>query len=111
MVLEGGSFESVTTQKNDFKSFKGVKVAQRRPPTEVWVSTSGGFDGTTTNKSDYQVFPLPPKFQRQQAEYVKTDVPFENISTQAEDYQKWAVTNIPKRRKDAIPYFTNNDDR
>ena len=110
MVLQGGSFESATTQKTDFPVWPGAKVPQRRPP-QVWISRSGQFDGTTTNRSDYSQFPLPPKFHRKPAEYVKTDIPLMSVSTQVEDYKKWDLTQVPHRYKEPAPYLSMHDDR
>jgi hypothetical protein len=80
-VLQSGSLDSTTTQKTDFKPFDVTKVVKTESarPIQTYHSTKGQFDGTTTNRKDYLAYPLPPKFQRKAAEYVKTDAMLDAI--------------------------------
>eukprot|EP00842_Homolaphlyctis_polyrhiza_P004609 jgi/Hompol1/5149/HPOL_001895-RA len=104
------TLDSVTTQRQDYRPWPGIAPPKRKE-REPWVSTSGTFDGATTTKTDYVGFPLPPHYVRHQQPYVKSDVRFEGMSTQTEDFKKWEVTNIPTRRKPAAPPTINQEDR
>lgn len=110
VILQGGSFESDTTQKLDYQVWPISKVPQRRHP-QVAINSSGAFDGTTTNKRDYLAFPLPSKFKIKPAEYIRSDAETLKESVQAEDYKPWNITVIPTRRTAAAPHFSAHDDR
>jgi hypothetical protein len=110
VILQGGSFETDTTQKLDYQVWPITNVPQRRKP-QVATGTSGAFDGTTTNKRDYLAFPLPPKFKAKTAEYIRSDAKTLKESVQAEDYKPWKITVIPCRRTGAAPYISANDNR
>jgi hypothetical protein len=111
VILQGGSFESDTTQKLDYQQWPITNGPQRRYQQQVAVNSSGTFDGTTTNKRDYLAFPLPPKFKIKPAEYIRSDAKTLKESVQAEDYKAWKITEIPRRRTDGAAYISSNDDR
>nr|KAJ3421946.1 Calcium-binding component of the spindle pole body (SPB) half-bridge [Polyrhizophydium stewartii] len=109
-VPNDASLDSATTQRQDYQAWPGVTPPKRKE-REHWVSTSGQFDGATTTKTDYVEFPLPPHYMRKQQPYVKSDVRFDGVSTQSDDFKKWEVTNIPTRRKPAAPPSISAEDR
>jgi hypothetical protein len=110
VILQGGSFESDTTQKLDYQVWPITKAPHRYNP-QVAITSSGAFDGTTTNKRDYLAFQLPPKFKAKTAEYIRSDAKTLKESVQAEDYKPWKITVIPQRRTGAAPHISANDDR
>ena len=106
VVLQGGSFESATTQKLDYPPWSGVgKVASSKPP-QVWMGNTSTFYGVTTNKSDYKPLTIPPRFQRKQAEYIRSDASFESKSVQAQDYKAWKLP--PKHQLPKAIYVYND---
>jgi hypothetical protein len=106
VVLKGGSFESATTQKLDYPAWAGVsKVASSKPP-QVWLGNTNGFESATTNKTDYKAFAIPPRFQRKQAEYIRSDASFESKSVQAQDYKAWTLP--PKHQLPKATYVYND---
>ena len=110
VILQGGSFESDTTQKLDYQVWPITKAPHRYNP-QVAITSSGAFNGTTTNKRDYLAFPLPPKFKAKTAEYIRSDANTLQESVQAEDYKPWKITVIPQRRTAVAPHISANDDR
>ena len=102
--------ESVTTQRANYQPHPNVQPPKRRQQAK-WQSTSGAFSGESTTKSDYVEFELPTHYVRQAPPYVKTEAKLEGVSTQAEDYKRWEVTQIPTRRKTTAAPSSSQEDR
>jgi hypothetical protein len=94
----------------NYQAHANVTVPKRRQQ-EKWQSTSGTFNGSTTTKSDYVQFALPPHYVRHVAPYTKSEAKMEGLSTQAEDYKKWDVTQVPTRRKTTQAAASSQEDR
>ena len=101
---------SDTTQRSDYQAWPGITPPKKKERIQ-WVSTSGKFNGTSITKADYVEFAVPHHYTHHQPPYVKSDAKFEGLSTQVEDYKSWNVSNVPTRRKTAIPPTITADDR